>query len=144
MTDPILEFIGQHHFLSNFHPCELVWDGIVWKHSEGAYQAAKSLDREVRLAMADIVNPAEAKRTGKRVLLRSDWNVVKDRIMLEIVRSKFSQNPNLREKLIDTGDVHLEEGNWWNDRYWGVCPARSGNGLNKLGTVLMIVREELK
>jgi ribA/ribD-fused uncharacterized protein len=141
--DPIFVFEGKYHFLSNFHSCEVVWDGIVWKHSEGAYQAAKSLDREVRLAMADLDAHA-SKQSGKRVLLRPDWDKVKDGIMLEIVRAKFQQNPDLKGKLLATDDAHLEEGNWWKDRYWGVCPARSGNGLNKLGKILMIVREELK
>ena len=66
---------------------------------------------------------------------------VKDQIMYEIVLNKFSQNEELREKLIATGDEYLAEGNTWHDTYWGVC---NGKGKNKLGKILMQVREELK
>lgn len=141
--DPILSFWGKHRFLSNFSPAEFVWNKIVWKHSEGAYQSAKSLDRQVRIAMSGIVSPAAAKHTGKRVDIRPDWNEVRDEIMYDIVLEKFRQNPDLKAKLIATGDAHLEEGNTWNDRYWGVCPVGSGNGQNQLGKTLMKVRQQL-
>ena len=39
------------------------------------------------------------------------------------------------------GEEYLEEGNTWHDTYWGVC---NGKGKNKLGKILMQVREELK
>ena len=144
MSDRIERFVGPYAFLSNFYPCEFVWDDIVWKHSEGAYQAAKTLERDGRLIMSRIHKPGETKALGKRITLREDWNEVKDGIMLDIVRAKFRQNLDLAQKLVDTGDAVLEEGNYWNDRYWGVCPAGSVHGQNKLGKILMIVREELK
>lgn len=144
MSESILRFKGKYHFLSNFYRCQFVWDNIVWMHSEGAFQAAKTLDRRVRSAMADLSNPVEAKKLGKRVELRQDWPKVKDQIMLDIVRAKFRQNTDIAAMLEATGDAVLEEGNHWNDRYWGVCPAGSGNGQNKLGKILMIVREEIK
>jgi ribA/ribD-fused uncharacterized protein len=141
--EPILSFWGKNRFLSNFYPAEFVWDNIVWKHSEGAYQAAKSLNREVRLEIAAMEKPGATKRIGKRMDIRPDWNEVRDQIMYEIVLEKFRQNPELKTKLLATGDAHLEEGNTWNDRYWGVCPVGSGNGENKLGKTLMRVRQEL-
>ena len=94
--------------------------------------------------MAEVSSPAEAKRLGKRIELRSDWLEVRDQIMYQVVLEKFKQNPDLKAMLLATGDAHLEEGNTWKDRYWGVCPPRSGNGENKLGQILMRVREELK
>ena len=141
--EPILSFWGKNRFLSNFYPAEFVWDNIVWKHSEGAYQSAKSLDRTARLEIAAIEKPGTTKRIGKRMDLRPDWNDVRDQIMYEIVLEKFRQNPDLKAKLLATGDAHLEEGNSWNDRYWGVSPVGSGNGENKLGQILMRVRQEL-
>ena len=87
------------------------------------------------------LDPSSAKRKGRRVKLRDDWEEVKDQIMYEIVLNKFSQNEELRKKLIATGDEYLEEGNTWHDTYWGVC---NGKGKNKLGKILMQVREELK
>lgn len=141
--EPIISFWGKNRFLSNFYPAEFVWDNIVWKHSEGAYQAAKSLNREARLAMAAVEKPGATKQLGKRINIRPDWNEVRDEIMYEIVTEKFRQNPDLKAQLIATGDAHLEEGNTWGDRYWGVCPVGSGNGQNKLGKTLMKVRQEL-
>ena len=123
---------------------DFVWDSIVWPHSEGAFQAAKTLNRDARIAMADIADPAGAKAAGKRIELRPDWIEVRDNIMYAVVTEKFRQNPDLLAKLIATGDAQLEEGNSWNDRYWGVCPVGSGNGENKLGLILMLVREKLQ
>ncbi|CAM0109837.1 hypothetical protein VPH166E361_0119 [Vibrio phage 166E36-1] len=60
------------------------------------------------------------------------------------LRYKFSDtNPSLRSKLLDTSDVELVEGNWWGDKYWGVC-LKTGEGENNLGKLLMKVREDLK
>jgi ribA/ribD-fused uncharacterized protein len=141
---PILEFFGENRFLSNFYPAEFVWDGIVWPTSEHAYQAAKVHDREERLRISRFKTPSEAKKVGKHLELREDWNQVRYDIMLEIVRAKFTQNPHLKAKLLATGGCRLEEGNHWGDRIWGVSPAGSNNGLNWLGEILMIIREELR
>lgn len=142
ITPPILEFKGPYRFLSNFFVAELVWDNIVWPSSEHAYQAAKSLDRDVRLRFSRLPTPVSAKHAGKGVALRPDWETVKVGVMAEIVRAKFTQNPRLKQLLIDTGDAHLEEGNTWGDRIWGVSPPGSGNGKNHLGKILMELRAE--
>lgn len=138
----IYEFKGEYHFLSNFYNVEFVWDNIVWKNSEAAYQAAKSIDRKVRLSFSKLSNPAVAKKAGKNIALREDWEEVKYQIMKEIVYCKFSQNRDLKEKLIATGDAILQEGNTWGDTIWGICPPRSENGKNWLGKILMEVRRE--
>ena len=82
----------------------------------------------------------QAKRLGKRVELRPDWEDVKIDIMRQVLKSKFTQNPELKAKLIATGDAELIEGNNWNDRFWGVC---NGKGQNHLGRLLMELRAEL-
>lgn len=142
-VDSILTFFGNYRFLSNFYPAEFVWDRIIWPSSEHAYVAAKTLDREERLKISRMEGKGVIKRYGRQIDLRPDWEEVKYDIMLEIVRAKFSQNPDLKEKLLATGNAHLEEGNHWKDRIWGVCPPGSGNGKNYLGKILMQVREEL-
>ena len=60
--------------------------------------------------------------------------------MYEIVLAKFTQNPDLKEKLLATGDESLEEGNTWGDTIWGTV---DGVGENRLGKILMRVRDEL-
>jgi len=142
--DKIIEFQGPYRFLSNFWPATFVWDGIFWSCSENAYVAAKTLDRATRLQISKIANPGAAKRFGRKMKLRDDWDQVKFGLMEEIVRAKFSQNPGLAKQLVDTGDAVLDEGNTWNDRIWGISPPGSGNGENWLGRILMKIRDELK
>lgn len=144
VTPPILEFKDEYSFLSNFYPATFVWNFIMWPNSEAAYQAAKSSDRKVWLDFAQMKNPAQAKRAGKTVDVRSDWNEVKVGIMRDIVFQKFYQNPVLRTQLLATNDAHLEEGNLWKDVFWGVCPPGSGIGKNHLGNILMEVRRSFK
>lgn len=61
--------------------------------------------------------------------------------MYEICLAKFTQNENLKLKLLETEDAYLEEGNDWGDKEWGLV---NGNGKNKLGKILMRIRDELK
>ena len=133
-------FRGEYGFLSNFHKCCVEFEGVVYPSVEHAFQAAKNPDPEYRSLIAATGSPVTAKRMGKKTLLRPDWEEVKEGIMLELLRSKFS-DPALREKLLATGDAELIEGNNHWDRYWGVC---KGSGLNKLGKLLMQVREEFR
>ena len=68
-----------------------------------------------------------------------DWNDRKIEAMYNSVRLKFTQNPGIKEKLIETKDYYLEEGNTWGDRFWGTV---NGEGENKLGIILMQIRDE--
>ena len=137
----IMTFRGKYGFLSNMYAATFKWDGRTYLNSEAAFQSAKSLDPAVRDRFSEMTGVV-AKREGKRVRLRGDWEVVKDAIMEEVVRAKFSQNPDLLRKLIDTGDMVLIEGNRWHDTYWGV-DLTTGRGENHLGIILMKIRSEL-
>lgn len=132
-------FFGQYRWLSNFHQVPVIYEGIEFPSSENAYQYAKCvLKEECKLFTTQL--PQIAKLLGKTVKLRPDWEEVKYSIMKEIILSKFSI-PELRDMLIYTGDKYLEETNYWNDTYWGVC---NGVGENNLGKILMEVRENLR
>lgn len=137
---PVTGFFGEHRFLSNFHIAPILWEGVTYPSTEHAYQAAKSLDVQERKRIAALGTPKEARRAGQKVKLRPDWDRVKLQVMEEICRLKF-QHPDLRERLLATGDSYLEETNWWRDRYWGVC---EGTGQNQLGKLLMRIRKELQ
>ena len=134
-------FRGKYYFLSNFYPAQFTYNEVTYLNAEAAFQAQKVFSKEEQLLFANLL-PSEAKRLGRRVNLRPDWDRVKDQIMYEVVKAKFEQNPDLRAKLLATGYVYLEEGNTWGDRYWGVDA--NGVGLNKLGHILMQVRRELQ
>lgn len=139
----ILCFQGQHLFLSNFYEgSAFLWNGLSFQSAEAAFQSAKCLAQEERKAFC-YLSPAEAKRKGRSIPLKLDWEQAKDGIMYEIVRTKFIQDQNLAGQLLATGDNELVEGNTWGDQYWGVdlCTMQ---GKNKLGQMLMKVRDELK
>ena len=133
-------FEGEYEFLSNFWPSLIVLDRITYPTVEHAYQAAKADDRWERERMAALPTAGAAKRAGRKVALRPDWERVKVGIMEDLVRRKFA-DPGLAEPLLATGKAELVEGNTWNDRFWGVC---RGEGRNELGKILMTVRAELR
>lgn len=135
----ISEFQGEYRFLSNFGPGEVKYEGKVYPTSEHLFQALKTLDPKEQHFIWISPTPGIAKRRGAAVPLREDWEEVKDSIMKMVLDLKFSQNPDLMEKLLATGEVELIEGNTWNDTYWGVC---NGVGQNKLGLLLQELRAQ--
>ena len=136
----ISEFSGKYHFLSNFSQAEVWLDGESYPSTEHAYQAAKTLDPQWREKIRSADTPNLAKRLGRKAPVRENWDEIKLDIMYELVRQKFCQHSALSRKLMDTEGIELIEGNWWGDKFWGVC---GGEGENNLGKILMRVREEL-
>ena len=139
LDESILGFTGEYSFLSNFHPCNIVFEGKLYPTVEHAYQAAKSLNQETRDIIRKAADPNLAKRLGQSVVVRSDWNEVKISIMKELIRKKF-ENPFIRWRLKETNNRPLINENRWNDRFWGVV---NGEGENWLGKILEEVREEI-
>jgi len=136
----IESFQGEYRFLSNFWPCRFHYAGHWYPSVEHAYQALKTIDPDEQSRIRLAPSAGAAKRSGRNVTLREGWDQKKDKIMLRLLREKFSI-PDLRAKLLATGDVELIEGNYWGDTYWGKC---NGVGVNKLGVLLMQVRREIR
>ncbi len=134
----IKQFSGKYRFLSNFSCSYMVISGIKFKTVEAAFQAAKTLNPKLQVQISRLV-PAEAKKLGRMVELRPDWENIKLGVMASLIHEKFKHQV-LRQKLIDTGDVALIEGNIWHDTFWGVC---QGVGENHLGKILMKERDEI-
>lgn len=142
----IREFSGKYYFLSNFFQSSVTWQGLTYQNNEAAFQSAKTLNENARRSFT-VLDPSTAKSRGRKVLLRDDWESVKYGIMYEICKAKFTQNADLKKKLLNTGDVYLEEGNTWHDNIWGNChcdKCKDIAGQNHLGKILMKIREELK
>jgi ribA/ribD-fused uncharacterized protein len=131
-------FSGEYRFLSNFYPCNVELEGIVYPSSEHAYVAYKTEDVDIRKYVSAIPTAGQVKRFGRSVVLRSDWDYIKYPIMKMIVREKFYQKQELMDALVSTRPHELVEGNTWGDTFWGVC---NGVGENMLGTILMSVRD---
>lgn len=140
MKDKITSFRGNYSFLSNFYPSFVTFEGQRYPAAEDAFQAAKTLDPDERFLFTIMPSPQDAKRAGRQIQLRPDWEDIKLDVMYQIVRSKF-ENPELKSKLLSTDDVYLEEGNHHGDRFWGTV---NGEGRNELGKILMKVRDEIR
>lgn len=138
----IKEFQREYRFLSNFWPCSIIGYGKTTV--EHCYQASKCKDTTDFNAILAASTPGEAKKLSRKVVMREHFELEKKNIMLQLLRSKFSDlNPELKEKLLATGNEELQEGNYWGDTFWGV-DLRTGKGNNLLGKLLMQVRAECK
>lgn len=135
----ISSFSGKYRFLSNFWAVPITYEGRVYRSVEHAYQAAKTIDPEVKDKIVIAFLPAQAKRLGRKAILRPGWETKKLAIMEELLRLKF-QHPGLREALLATEGEELIEGNTWGDCFWGAC---GKEGHNHLGNLLMKVRDSL-
>ena len=138
----VREFKGEYAFLCNFYKVDIpfVYNGVTYNTSEAAFQAAKYNGHNAEMVHKVFAKctPDESKKLGRAIKLRKDWEEVKDGIMFDVVKAKFDADPELKQRLLDTGDMELIEGNTWGDTYWGVC---NGHGQNRLGTILMQLRE---
>lgn len=139
-------FTGEYRFLSNFHSleCNLCHEGISYPTTEHFYVAMKTIEPTERFRISKIETPGKAKREGRKLLLRDDWD---DRLKIAVMRAaikyKFSlYNPNLKRKLLLTEEQELKEGNGHKDYFFGVDNF-TGEGLNWLGKILMDRRAEL-
>jgi ribA/ribD-fused uncharacterized protein len=143
-TPPITHFRDDHAFLSNFAASPIVLEGVTYPTVEHAFQAAKTFDLAERERIRDANTPATAKRLGRGVALRADWEQAKYGLMRALLRQKFAL-PGLRQALLATGEAELIEGNNWNDRTWGqVLVKGQWVGKNWLGELLMSVRNECR
>jgi ribA/ribD-fused uncharacterized protein len=138
--EPITSFTGPFRFLSNFYEADVLFEGAVYPSVEHAFQAAKTFDEDERQTIRLQMKPGDAKRRGRNLKLRDDWEDVKIQIMEQLVLDKFVRHEPLRAKLLATGDRQLIEGNNHGDRFWGVS---GGQGENWLGRILVRVRAHL-
>jgi len=137
-------FFGEYRYLSNFYTSPVFYEGLLYRSSENAYQAAKLLPH-YRSALQD-VSASTSKKLWKSFGEDSlydnnsdEWDSRKYEVMSVIVFDKFFRNKFLREKLLSTKQKYLEETLWWKDTYWGV-DANLG-GQNNLGKILMKIRD---
>lgn len=134
-----MKFRDEYYFLSNMYPCEIKITFppnkqiYTFKCVESAFQACKCIER---IHEFEGLNGYQAKKLGRKVHLREDWEQVKLLIMKKLVYVKFQQHPDLYHRLINISGPIVEE-NTWGDKFWGQC---NGVGENHLGRILMEVR----
>lgn len=145
--EKITLFREEYRFLSNFHQCPFVYQGLTYPNAEAAFQAQKCSNEEDKVNYTLQKNPVRVKQMGKKEpTLPKDWDSISYDIMSDILHAKFSV-PELAEKLIATGEAYLEEGNHWHDNRWGKCTCKkcsAKESQNHLGKILMEIRTELQ
>lgn len=148
MPETIRHFVDEFAFLSNFYlsPIDVLGCGIC-PSVEHAFQALKTTDPLERARILNHKSPAMAKKAGRFVTLRDRWDEKRFDIAHALLKKKFFAGTPLAQKLIDTGDAILIEGNKWHDQTWGDCECGRDEckepGLNWLGFILMAIRDEL-
>ena len=137
----IAGFFEEYRFLSNFHTCNVIYNGKLFPSSEHAFMYAKLDEDEHGGQYSQMIklSAAEVKKWGRTIDLRKDWEEIKKKVMFDVNFAKYSQNEDLKEKLLSTGEKTLSELNWWNDKFYGV-DYKTGEGKNVLGKVLMMIR----
>lgn len=137
------QFRGKYRWLSNFHECEIDYLNLTFPTTEHAYQACKRWeDVDFHLAIQAMKKPKDAMIYGRSLPITTPhWHQeTKFVVMFAINYQKFTRYPDLKEKLLATGDEELIEGNHWGDTCWGVC---NGVGHNQLGKTLMTIRAHI-
>lgn len=132
----------KYYQFSNFAGFGFMLDGVRWKTMEHYFQAMKFINTPHYEKIANAGSPKQAKDLGqsRNIPIRNDWEEIKENIMLLGLREKF-KNDDLKELLIKTGKKKLIENSPY-DKYWGI--GKDGKGKNRLGELLMELREELK
>lgn len=135
-------FKDEFRWLSNFWPSPIQFMGMSFPTVEHAYQVLKIYPDRFHDACitTESMTPGQVKRWGRKQRLRDNWDMVRVSTMRALTFEKYSQNPELKQLLLATGNSYIEETNNWGDRFWGVC---DGEGLNTLGRILMETREKL-
>ena len=137
----ITSFRNKYNFLSNFYLIDIEYNGLIFKSVEHAYQALKADNYNDMIYVKDSETPSIAKKRGRIIKIRPDWNNVKISIMKDLLNKKF-QDEYLKNKLLKTSNFKLIEGNDWGDTFWGV-DNNTGKGKNNLGILLTKIRNNL-
>jgi hypothetical protein len=142
---------------SNFYETTFKLDGVEYKSAEHAFEAIKAKtfgDDEMFGKILKAKSAQSAKSFGNKVknFKEETWAEKQDEVMTSVLRAKFTQNLELRKKLLDTGDKLLANADP-RDKYWGISTSASTEvaktptkwkGDNKLGKILEALRTELR
>ncbi len=138
----IKEFQGEFRWLSNFTQVAIELDGRMFYSVEHAYMSAKSDDEKWKDYCENTFSAGQVKKASRNITLVDNWDDIKVGVMRECIDQKFN-HPFFKDKLLATEDSLIQEGNMWNDKFWGVC-LKTGKGKNILGKLIMDKRNSLK
>jgi len=130
-----------HSFLSNFFPAQITIDDLTYPTVEHYFQAMKfPTDPEYQELIRLTKTPSSAKRMGasRSHPITPQWDQIKTRVMVIAITAKFTQHPDLQQRLTDTAPSILVERSY-RDTFWGVT--QGGIGHNVMGVLLMKLRD---
>jgi ribA/ribD-fused uncharacterized protein len=138
----IKEFSEENRWLSNFAKVSITYNEYTYNSVEAAYQAQKYNNPDWKRFCVDPKNtPGLIKKSSRFIKLVENWEDIKVQVMEELLVLKFKQEP-YKTLLKNTGDEYIQEGNYWEDKYWGVC-LKTNQGENHLGKIIMDIRKEI-
>ena len=143
--------------MSNWALSEFTVNGIIFSSLEQYMMYQKAVcfkDEEIAEKILATTDVAVIKALGRQVKGYNDgyWNGVRQLLVYEGLKEKFTQNENLKKLLLDTEDSILAEGAV-NDRIWGIglsmkdsnrLESEKWRGQNLLGDAMMMVRNWIK
>jgi len=129
-------------WLSNFYESDITYNSKIYKSGEHLFQSLKAVDEKGSEWIRKSTTPGIAKKRGRQLILRDDWDKIKDDKMALTCFHKFVYNKELIERLLATSNATLVEFTTWNDIYWGVNTEYKGK--NILGKTIMILRDFIK
>jgi ribA/ribD-fused uncharacterized protein len=144
------DFRGKYFFLSNFYLRTFTMYGIVFDCSERAYMWHKTDLQTEKDAIMAVKTPADVKEQGGPgfTTKKPGWDEIhRQPSMFSVRDAQYTQNPDLKQRLLNTEDSLLIEGNWWHDNFWGDCNCPKCiciPGENYLGKTHMSLREKYK
>lgn len=154
VTDTHVFFWGS--VFSNWYPCIFIYFEERFNNSEQAFMWEKANffgDEEMSSAILKETNPRYAKAFGRKVkgFNVEQWMINSFMYMVAVNYAKFTQNQDLKEILLSTGDRVLVEASPY-DKIWGIglqqdddrcLDENQWQGMNLLGRALMEVRKQI-
>lgn len=142
--------------LSQWYDCCFCVNGVKYHTAEQYMMAGKAKlfkDDEICGEIMTASTSQEYKSLGRKIrdFNQELWDAHKFDIVVEGNKAKFSQNPDLKDFLLSTGDAILVEASPY-DKIWGIgldresaqmCSVEQWQGENLLGCALMEVRDWL-
>ncbi|KAL4478305.1 hypothetical protein ABPG72_009541 [Tetrahymena utriculariae] len=142
-----IKFYGvknKNGLFSNFYQSSIKLKGKVWQTIEHSCQAQKytgtAKEEEIRNFPCSGTAFRLGRKKNKQYPLRNDWKSVKDDIMQEAIKAKFTQHDNLKIILLSTKNHKIVEPTE-RDAYW--ADGGDDKGKNMLGILLMKLKKEL-
>jgi ribA/ribD-fused uncharacterized protein len=160
--EPVFFFSGnpslnENKMFSNMHEAPVQIDGVTFPTVEHYFQWSKAKmfgDADIQAKIMKTASPKSVKAYGKKVknFDAEAWDEKKDSIMRTAVKAKLMQHPDILKKLRETGTRPIAEADP-RGKYWGIGTSADTSkakdpsrwpGQNKMGKILMELRDELK